>query len=184
MANSKKQAIITQKDFNLIARIVKANWWIPVTILPLFYFISVFYVYRLTSVYEISTQILLQNNDSYYKGNVVSDANFYGAGSYVDNSNEKRVFLSYDLLERAVTKLKDRLEVSYFIVGKVNTKEQFVGMKFKVEVSTLNPDLYEVPFDVGSRPFLYQLINLFNQEYLYFHIFFDRKKIKYCNNVK
>jgi len=147
MANNKKQAIITQKDFNLIARIVKANWWIPVIVLPLFYFISVFYVYRLTSVYEISTQILLQNNDSYYKGNVVSDANFYGAGSYVDNSNEKRVFLSYDLLERAVNKLKDRLEVSYFIVGKVNTKEQFVGMKFKVEVSTLNPDLYEVPFD-------------------------------------
>lgn len=147
MVNTPKQAIITQKDFNLIIRILKANWWIMALLLPIFYFASVFYVYRLTSVYEISTQILLQNNDAYYKGNVVTDANFYGAGSYVDNSNEKRVFLSYDLLERVVTKLKNRLEVSYFIVGKVNTKEQFVGMKFKVDVSTLKPELYETPFD-------------------------------------
>lgn len=31
--------------------------------------------------------------------------------------------------------------------------------------------VYEVPFDISSKPFLYQLINLFNQEFLYFHIF-------------
>lgn len=144
---NKKQAIISQKDFNLIFRILKANWWIPVIIVPIAYVIGVFYTYRLTSVYQVSTQILLQNNDAYYKSNVVSDANFYGAQSYVDNSNEKRVLLSYDLLNKVVTKLKDKLQVSYFIVGKVRTTEQFGGMPFVVNFTNVNPSLFEIPFD-------------------------------------
>jgi len=145
--NSKRQAIITQKDFNLIIRVLKANWWVPLIFVPIFYFIGVFYIYRLTSVYQVSTQILLQNNDSYYKSNVVSDASFYGAHSYVDNSNEKRVLLSYDLLNRVINKLKDKLEVSYFIVGKVRTTEQFGAMPFYVDVNNIHPSFYETTFD-------------------------------------
>lgn len=147
MASDRKQAIITPKDFNLIARILKTNWWIPLIVIPIFYVIGTFYIYRLTSVYEVSTQILLQNNNAYYQSNVVTDANFYGAQNYVDNSNEKRVILSYDLLNKVVNKLKDKLQVSYYIVGKVNTKEQFVGMPFSVGLNTLNSELYEMPFD-------------------------------------
>lgn len=145
--NTKKQAIISQKDFNLVIRILKSNWWIPFILVPIFHFIGVFYIYRLTSVYQVSTQILLQNNDSYYKSNVVNETNFYGAQSYVDNSNEKRVILSYDLLSNVVNKLKDRLEVSYFIVGKIRTTEQFGAMPFEVKVNAINPDLHETPFD-------------------------------------
>lgn len=145
--STKKQAIVTQKDFNLIIRVLKANWWIPLLVVPIFYFIGVFYIYRLTSVYQASTKILLQNNDAYYKGNVVTDANFYGAQSFVDNSNEKRVLLSYDLLNKVVHKLKDKLEVSYFIVGKVRTTEQFGGMPFSVKINNINSSLYEYPFD-------------------------------------
>ncbi len=145
--SAKKQAIITQKDFNLIVRVLKANWWVPLIFVPVFYLIGIFYIYRLTSIYQVSTQILLQNNDAYYKSNVLSDANFYGAQSYVDNSNEKRVLLSYDLLNRVVNKLKDKLEVSYFIVGKVRTTEQFGGMPFFVDVNSLHPSLYETYFD-------------------------------------
>jgi capsular exopolysaccharide synthesis family protein len=37
--------------------------------------------------------------------------------------------------------------VSYFLVGKVRTTEQFVGMPFSVVVNTLHPDLYETPID-------------------------------------
>ncbi len=143
----KSQAIISQKDFNLIVRILRANWWIPLILVPIFYFIGVFYIYRLTSVYQVSTQILLQNNDSYYKANVVTDASFYGAQTFVDNSNEKRVLLSYDLLNKVVDKLKDKLEVSYFIVGKVRTTEQFGGMPFSVDVNTIHSSLFEQPFD-------------------------------------
>jgi capsular exopolysaccharide synthesis family protein len=145
--SQKKQAIVTQKDFNLIIRILKSNWWIPLLILPVFYAIGTFYIYRLTSVYQVSTQILLQNNDSYYKSNVVSDANFYGAQTFIDNSNEKRVLLSYDLLDKVVNKLKDKLQISYFIVGKVRTTEQFGGMPFNITVNNINPNFYEVLFD-------------------------------------
>ncbi len=149
--SNKKQAIVTQKDFNLIIRVLKANWWIPLIVVPLLYAVGVFYIYRLTSVYQVSTQILLQNNESYYKSNVVNDASFYGAQSYVDNSNEKRVILSYDLLNKVVYKLKDRLEVSYFIVGKVRTTEQFGAMPFNVKVNAINSGLYETPFDFRIR---------------------------------
>ena len=164
-----KQAIITQKDFNLIIRVLKANWWIPVIIIPIFFAMSVFYIYRLTSVYQVTTKILLQNNNAYYQSNVVTDAGFYGAQNYVDNSNEKRVILSYDLLDKVVTKLKDKLQVSYYIVGKVRTTEQFGIMPFLVKVDSINYELNEVPFD-------FRVIDNYNYEISYFKG--DEKRIK------
>lgn len=145
--SSRKQSIISPKDFNLILRVFKSNWWIPLIVVPIFYFSGIFYTYTLTSVYKVSTQVLLQNNDSYYENNVVTDATFYGAQSYVDNSNEKRVLLSYDLLNRVVGKLRDKLEISYFIVGKVRTTEQFGGTPFDVQINSINPELYEQTID-------------------------------------
>jgi capsular exopolysaccharide synthesis family protein len=147
MAKATKQSIVTQKDFNLVIRVLRANWWIPAVAIPIFYAVGVFYIYRLTSVYQVRTQILLQNNDAYYRNNVVTDANFYGS-NYVDNSNEKRVILSYDLLWKVVNKLKDKLQVSYYIVGKVRTTEQFGNMPFLVSVNAIKDELNEAPFDL------------------------------------
>jgi tyrosine-protein kinase Etk/Wzc len=150
VANSlknKKQAIVSQKDLNLILRILKSNWWVPLLILPVFYAIGTFYVYRLTTVYKASTEFLLKSDDSYYKNNVLSDASFLTASSYIDNSNETRIIQSYDIAEKVVEKLLPNLQVSYFLVGKVRTTEQFVGMPFAVLVNTLHPDLYETPID-------------------------------------
>lgn len=146
MAKATKQSIVTQKDFNLVIRVLRANWWIPFIILPIIYAVGYLYIYRLTSVYQVRTQILLQNNESYYRNNVLTDASFYGS-NYVDNSNEKRVITSYDLLHKVVTKLKDELAVSYFIVGKVRTTEQFNNMPFLINVNNIKEELYEVPFD-------------------------------------
>jgi tyrosine-protein kinase Etk/Wzc len=180
----KKQAIITQKDFNLIIRVLKANWWIPLIVVPIFYFIGVFYIYRLTSVYQVSTQILLQNNDAYYKGNVVTDANFYGAQNFVDNSNEKRILLSYDLLNKVVNKLKDKLEVSYYIVGKVRTTEQFGGMPFSVKINNINSSLFELPFDFrvidNSK---YELVYLKGDEKIVKTGFFGKELIDLDLNI-
>lgn len=133
--NKKKQAIVSQKDLNLVLRILKSNWWIPVVILPVFYVIGSFYVYRLTTVYKASTEFLLQvGDDAYYKSNVLSEASFYT--SYVDNSNEIRILQSYDLSNKVVDKLINKLQVSYFIVGKVRITEQFNGMPFNVIVNS------------------------------------------------
>ncbi|MBA3664536.1 MAG: polysaccharide biosynthesis tyrosine autokinase [Bacteroidetes bacterium] len=143
----KKQAIISQKDLNLFLRILKANWWVPIIILPVFYAVGSFYVYRITNIYKASTEFLLKSQDTYYQGNVVSDNNFYSYGTYVDNLNEKRIIQSYDLSSKVVDKLRDRLQVSYFIVGKVRTTEQFSGMPFKILVNNINPGYYEKVFD-------------------------------------
>jgi len=83
---NKKQAIVSAKDLNLILRIVKGNWWVPLIIVPLFYLVAVFYVYRLTTIYKASTEFLIKSEDTYYKNNVLSDAAFMGS-SYMDNSN-------------------------------------------------------------------------------------------------
>jgi uncharacterized protein involved in exopolysaccharide biosynthesis len=126
-SQNKKQSIVSAKDLNLIIRVLKSNWWIPILILPIFYGMGTFYVYRLNNVYKASTEFLIKNNDTYYKQNVLSDANFYSYGSYVDNLNEQRILQSYDLSNKVVEKLMDKLQVSYFIVGKVRTTEQFAG---------------------------------------------------------
>jgi len=149
----KKQGIVSAKDFNLILRILSANWWILLIVLPVFYGVGTLYVYRLTNVYKASTEILLKTNDTYYQGNVLTDANFYGYGSYIDNLNEKRVIQSYDLAGQVVDKLMDRLQVSYFIVGKVRTTEQFSGMPFKVVINSLNAELYEKKIDLNIIDF-------------------------------
>lgn len=145
--NNKKQAIVSQKDLNLVLRILKYNWWVPLLVLPIFYALGTFYVYRLTTIYKASTEFLLKSDDAYYKNNVLSDASFYTFSSYVDNSNETRIIQSYDLASQVVNKLLDRLQVSYFIVGKVRTTEQFSGMPFKIVVNTINPVYYEQVFD-------------------------------------
>jgi tyrosine-protein kinase Etk/Wzc len=144
----KKQSIVSQKDLNVLIRVLKYNWWVPLVVLPIFYGIGMFYVYRLTNIYKVSTEFLLKVNDSYYQNNVLNDASFYSmTASYVDNVNEQRIIKSYDLSEQVVRKLMDRLQVSYFIVGKVRRTEQFSGMPFNVAVNSLHPNLYESVFD-------------------------------------
>jgi hypothetical protein len=89
----------------------------------------------LINVYQASVE-LLKTNDTYYKDNLISDQGFYGANkSYVDNSNEIRIIKSFDLMKETIMKLKDRLEVSYYLIGRVRTTEQFVGMPFIVRES-------------------------------------------------
>lgn len=139
---NKKQAIVSAKDLNLILRIVRGNWWVPLIIVPLFYLVAVFYVYRLTTIYKASTEFLIKSEDTYYKNNVLSDAAFMGS-SYMDNSNETRIIQSYDLTKKVVDKLIDRLQVSYYIVGKVRTTEVFDGMPFHVSILSVNPAFYE-----------------------------------------
>jgi tyrosine-protein kinase Etk/Wzc len=142
-AANKKQSIVSQKDLNFLTRILRNNWWVPILILPLFYAAGAFYVYRLTNIYKASTEFLLKTEDAYYKNNVLTDQNFYSLNTYIDNSNETRIIKSYDLTSKVVDKLIDRLQVSYYIVGKVRTVEYFEGMPFLIKVNTVNGDFYE-----------------------------------------
>ncbi|MBN8692473.1 MAG: polysaccharide biosynthesis tyrosine autokinase [Bacteroidetes bacterium] len=141
---TKKQSIITEKDLNLLWRIVRTNWYIPILIVPFFYLAGYFYAYKQIDVYQAQTQLLLNKNDEYSSGNVVTDA----GALYIDNSNEMKVIGSYDIMKETMKRLKDRLQVSYYIVGRVRVTEYFNGLPFEVIVSNVNPGWYEVPLDV------------------------------------
>lgn len=141
---TKKQSIITEKDLNLLWRIVKTNWYIPILIVPFFYLAGYFYAYKQIDVYQAQTQLLLNKNDEYSSGNVVTDA----GALYIDNSNEMKVIGSYDIMKETMRRLKDRLQVSYYIVGRVRVTEQFNGLPFEVIVSNVNRSWYEVPLDI------------------------------------
>jgi capsular polysaccharide biosynthesis protein len=131
-----RQAIVSQKDINLVLRIIKSNWWIPLIIVPIFYAIGNFYVYRLTDIYQASTEFLLKNNDVFDEKSVLTGDNFYSAGNtFVDNTNQIRIIKSYDMADKIVDKLWQKLQVSYYIVGKVRTTEIFNELPFSIDVN-------------------------------------------------
>lgn len=141
----KNEALLSMKDLRSIWRIIARNWYIPLIFLGIAYLIGFFYTYKLTNVYGVSTQILLNTNDQYYANSLISES--YGGkgdyGRYVDNTNESKIIQSYNLLSKVIDKIKDRIQISYYIVGKVRTTEYFTGMPFAVFVNSINPSLYE-----------------------------------------
>ncbi len=150
--NNKNNNLVDPNDLKTIARIILNNWYIPFIFAVIAYFIGYFYTYRLTNVFEVSTEILLKSNDQIYQNNVISDQDFYaGNNSYVDNSNEIRVLQSYNLIESAVKKLKDTLQVSYFYKGRLRTTEQFGNTPFNVKILNLGTNLVEVPIDLDIK---------------------------------
>ncbi|GIV26272.1 MAG: chromosome partitioning protein ParA [Bacteroidia bacterium] len=141
-----RTGIISEKDIQAIIRVIKQNWYIPIITLIISYIAYYFYTYRLTNIYQATTQILINIKD-YYDKNLISDETMYSSAysAYIDNSNQIRVIKSYDIMEETIDKLKDVLQVSYYIVGKVRTTEQFSGMPFEIKVNNINPAFYEIP---------------------------------------
>lgn len=146
MAKKDTASVLKFDDLKVIWRTIVQNWYLPILLVALFYLIGYFIAYREFETYQVSTQLLLKNNDQYNKSSVVSE-DFYGglSASYVDNTNETRVITSYDLIEKVVDKVKSKIQVSYYIVGRVLTKEEFEGMPFRVSVNIINNSFYEQP---------------------------------------
>ncbi len=91
---------------------------------------------------------MLNTNEQYYSQSLINESyaggsNKDGLGRYVDNTNESKIIQSYDLLSDVIEKIKSKIQVSYFIVGKVRTTEYFNGMPFLVKVNSVNSSLYE-----------------------------------------
>ncbi|HXB38901.1 MAG TPA: hypothetical protein VNZ49_00070, partial [Bacteroidia bacterium] len=149
MAKKQATAVLKFDDIKIIWRTMVQSWYVPFVLVPVFYLVGYFVSYRELETYEVVTQLLLKSNDQYYKGGIIDDnSDYYSsvAASYVDNSNEGRVLKSYDLLEEVVNRLKSKIQVSYYIVGRVRTTEQFTGMPFSVSVNNMNPSFYERKF--------------------------------------
>ena len=148
MEQKKNNSLIQVNDFKLILRIVTKNWYVPLIFISIFYLFGYFYVYKIENVYQASVE-LLKSNDTYYEKSLITDNQFYGGAgkSFIDNSNEIRIIKSYDLMKETVEKLKNQLQTSYFLVGRVRTTEQFEGNPFNITINNINPKLYERAID-------------------------------------
>ena len=58
---------------------------------------------------------------------------------------KRRILGSFDLMKNVLSKLD--LSCSYYIVGRLNTKEFFNELPFKVSAKVFNAGLYETPID-------------------------------------
>ena len=151
MAKKTNASVLKFDDLKVIWRTIVQNWYLPIILASVFYLIGYFIAYREFETYQVTTELLLKNNDQYKKGSIIDDeggGDFYGgiSASYVDNTNETRVITSFDLIEKVIQRIKAKTQVSYYIVGRVRTKEEFDGMPFTVSVNTINASFYEQPF--------------------------------------
>ena len=142
MSNEKTDSIIDLDDLKALWRTFVKNWYIILTCLIVAYISAYFYTYKLTDVYAASTQILLKSNDAYDSQSIIqSGAQPLGYKDYSENYNAMRVIKSYDLIKQTVDKLD--LDVSYYIKGRIRTKELYDDIPFKIKFNAINPLLYE-----------------------------------------
>lgn len=141
MADNKKKAnIVDMQDLQIVIKIFSKNWYVLLICIALGALISYFYTYKLPDVYAAKNQILLKSDDTYdYQNQIYKGIGYYQP--YQDNDNQIRVITSNDLIAEALSHLK--FDVSYFIVGRVKTKEVYESMPFDFEVKQLNSGLYE-----------------------------------------
>lgn len=142
--SQKSGSLIDINDLNKGLKIISENWLIMVLFLGISYILAYVYIHKLTEYSAAKTQILIKSEETYdYQSQIMAGLgqsyNYYS--SYEKISNEMRVIKSYDLIEKAVSKLN--LDVSYYIVGRLKTTEIYESKPFQVVVSSINPGLYE-----------------------------------------
>lgn len=138
-------AIVDIEDLKAIIRIAAKNWYIVIGLVLISFSASYLYTYKLINVFAAQTQLILETNDQVNEQSIIGE-NF---GSYynwwnkssIDNTTEMRVIQSYDLINNAVNRMK--LDVSYYIIGRVKTTEGYDDMPFEIEVLATNPRFYE-----------------------------------------
>jgi hypothetical protein len=147
--NGVESKLIDLKDFLWILKAVAKGWYLLLVLPIIFAVIGAFMAYKKTAVYTTQTQILLKSNDVYdYQSGIFKSVGY--SDLYTDIANQMRVIKSYDLIQQALEGLD--FETSYYIVGRVNTKEYFKNVPFKVKLTPFRGDLYEkiFQFDVLS----------------------------------
>ena len=144
MNNKKSINIVSQSDFIWLLNSVLKNWFIFLIVVPLFTIFGFLYNHKQKDFYRTKIEILLKSNDVYdYQENIQSSLGVYNY--YGDISNQQRIIGSYDMIQKVLKKLD--LSCSYFIVGRLNTKEFYKELPFQLKADVLNYKLYEVPID-------------------------------------
>lgn len=140
---SKSTSIIEIKDIKRVLLFIADSWLIILVSLVLSIGAAFFYSYKLPKIHAAKARILLKQPETYsYQEDLFKGLGIYS--SYERMANEQRILTSTDLISQTITKLK--LDVSYFIVGKIRTMEVFSGTPFEVQAQIYSFPFYEMPF--------------------------------------
>ncbi|MCC6251821.1 MAG: polysaccharide biosynthesis tyrosine autokinase [Bacteroidia bacterium] len=183
MENEKTDAIISINDLKVLWRTFIKNWYIIFACIIIAFSLAYFYTYRLTDIYAASTQILLKSNDTYDSQSIIQGGyQPIGYKDYSENYNAMRIIKSYDLIKETINKLN--LEVSYYIKGRLRTKELYENLPFKVEFTAINPLLYEqlIEFHILS-PTQYNVTYLIGENQITKEGYFDRPLVSKDFNI-
>ena len=145
LQNIKEEKLVSLDDLKWIGSAIAKGWYLFILMPIIVGAIGFFYSYRITPEYSAKIQILLKSNDVYdYQSSIQKSVGY--AQSYTDIRTQQRILSSYDLIERTLAKLD--FDVSYYIVGRVNTKEFFENMPFHVDMEVINNGIYEIPIEI------------------------------------
>jgi capsular exopolysaccharide synthesis family protein len=140
----KSNSIIDAKDVKKIGKAFISNWFI-ILICLLFSLLSAYlYSFKLPRIYAATTQLLLAEQKTYSYQEGLFQGLGLSSSSWEKMANEQRVITSTDLISQTVSKLKS--DISFFIVGRLQTKEFFSGAPFQVSAQIYSNDFYEFPF--------------------------------------
>ncbi len=142
--NNLNAKVISLDDFKWLLKALLKSWYFFILIPLIFFLVGSYYKHKIIPNYSSKIEILLKSNDIYdYQENLYSNVGFYNY--YGDVTNQIRIITSYDLIEKTLSKLD--FSKSYFIQGRLNTKEFFNGMPFNIDINILNRNLYEKAID-------------------------------------
>ncbi|MFH1005277.1 MAG: polysaccharide biosynthesis tyrosine autokinase [Bacteroidota bacterium] len=144
---SKTNSILDTKDVKRAWFFFLNNWYIIFIVLILSAASAFFYSYKLPKIFAAKTQFLLKNTETYsYQQDIYQSLGLYGSQylGYEKMANEKMVITSVNTIAQTIAKLK--LEVSYFIIGRLQTLEMYSGTPFFVEAKIYSAQYYEYPF--------------------------------------
>jgi len=148
MSSNKENNLIDTDDLRIVGKFLSKNWHFLILFPGIAAVFAYIYTYRLPNIYAAKTEIMIKSQESsMVESNLVGNANPYARiyQQYGNMQDQKRVLTSYDLTENTLKKLD--LGVSYFIVGRLKSTEQFNSTPFLVKLKSVNGYLYEKPID-------------------------------------
>lgn len=154
-----KYNILQLEDLKLISKIFTRNWYLYLLIPIILALFAYLYAYRLTNIYEARVQLILKASDN-ASGTPFKD--YYS--SYEETSNQMTVIKSSNILEEVIKRL--RLNVSYYIVGRLKTTEVYQNMPFVVTSDEFGQNAYGIPFN----------FKIINDKYYQLNYTFNGKK--------
>jgi len=113
---------------------IAKSWYIILLLTLTLGIVSYLYIHKEEDMYQSSMQVLLKSDDVYnyqsalYKG-LGATQNPYATYEHI--ASEMRVIKSSSILNKVLDKLK--LDVSYFITGRIKTSEVFEHLPFRVD---------------------------------------------------